>query len=256
MSNNTEEEIPDNERHKLCKKITECGTYISEWLTGQPNVGEESLTDWFLYELDKSSLILHYEKFNKREEAKTGADWLWEIVFSDESSISFLVQAKKVSDDQSVKKALTYPVGKKKIPQMEILLRHARSITALPFYCFYTIAQTENSRCSGNKKKEGVFWTDAHWLNSNGSPPPFNELMRVTTPIACLFCCDLFSIVRYLTRYFREFQFRRNLNNYIKQPSQEILNVIEVGFSNSLPRLKEQYARYADSIVIVDLREA
>ncbi|MFA0962164.1 hypothetical protein AB9P05_10175 [Roseivirga sp. BDSF3-8] len=113
-------EITENERHKLCKKITECGTYISEWLTGQPNVGEESLTDWFLYELDKSSPLLHYKKFNKYEESRKGADWLWEIVLSNESSITFLVQAKKVSDDKSVKKALAYKVGKHKTPQMEI----------------------------------------------------------------------------------------------------------------------------------------
>ena len=80
----------------LCDILKDLNTKIFEWMSAQPTVKEESITDWLLYELSKRSVQVAYKAFNRYEEAKyTGADWDWVFVF-DDGTVWLRVQAKKL----------------------------------------------------------------------------------------------------------------------------------------------------------------
>jgi len=55
----------------------------------QPEVKEESLTDWLLFDVSQKISRITYKSFPRHEEARrTGADWEWWFLFS---SFSFTV---------------------------------------------------------------------------------------------------------------------------------------------------------------------
>ncbi len=50
------------------------------WMQKQPNVKEESLTDWMLYNVSEKCKYFYYKTFSKNEEAYNGADWEWWVL--------------------------------------------------------------------------------------------------------------------------------------------------------------------------------
>ena len=82
-----------------------------EWLNKQPNVKEESLTDWLLYQSEMRSNKVFYKSFTRNEESHIGADWEWWILTEDRYGLSayrLLVQAKKLKKKEDNYKAITY----------------------------------------------------------------------------------------------------------------------------------------------------
>ncbi len=79
----------------ICKSFNDCSADIKKWLTKQPEVKEESLTDRFLYNLSEKIPTIKYEQYTKTEEGrKTGADWEWWFIFSDKKSFAARIQEK------------------------------------------------------------------------------------------------------------------------------------------------------------------
>ena len=102
------------------------------------SLGEETITDTVLLEL----AIRHHRevamyKFNKTEEGKTGADWIW-CVTDGQLWFEMLVQAKKL--DQTT---MTYPrinrnIGNTSTRQIDRIIDVANSVDITPMYCFYS----------------------------------------------------------------------------------------------------------------------
>jgi hypothetical protein len=79
-----------------CQILKASSKYIRAWLAGQPNAKEESLTDWLLYDVSKSSANFLYRAFTRHEEARqTGADWEWWLLLP-LHNLRLRIQAKKL----------------------------------------------------------------------------------------------------------------------------------------------------------------
>ncbi len=108
------------------------------WLEKQPNVKEETLTDWLLYQASLKSNRVFYKAFTRNEEAYNGADWeRW--ILSDNCCGVFayrlLVQAKKLKHSQDNYNSITY--GNRNGMQIDLLLSSAVERQALPLYAYY-----------------------------------------------------------------------------------------------------------------------
>src|SRR4051812_39766278 len=70
---------------------------LATWMRKQSGVGEESLTDWLLFQLSERIPRLRYIKFTRHREARvTGADWEWWFVGLT-ASLGIRVQAKRLA---------------------------------------------------------------------------------------------------------------------------------------------------------------
>lgn len=109
-----------------------------KWLKIQPNVKEESLTDWLLYQAYIKSKRVYYHAFTRNEEANTGADWEWWILTEERYGLSayrLLVQAKKLKKKRDNYSSITY--GNRNGMQIDLLLSDAVKRQALPLYAYY-----------------------------------------------------------------------------------------------------------------------
>lgn len=109
-----------------------------DWLNKQPNVKEESLTDWLLYQASIRSNRVFYKSFTRNEESHIGADWEWWILIEDICGLSayrLLIQAKKLKKSEDNYKSITY--GNKNGMQIDLLLSSAIKRQALPLYAYY-----------------------------------------------------------------------------------------------------------------------
>lgn len=109
-----------------------------KWLSIQPNVKEESITDWLLYQTFIRSKRVYYHTFSRNEEANTGADWEWWILTEDRYNISayrVLIQAKKLKKECDNYSSITY--GNRNGMQIDLLLADAVKRQALPLYAYY-----------------------------------------------------------------------------------------------------------------------
>jgi hypothetical protein len=106
-----------------------------QWQLGQPNVGEESLTDWVLFQLSQTLSGFYYHKFTRSQEAKeTGADWDW-CILTKGPVISMRVQAKRVYPFQDLYASLAH--ANRHGLQSELLLSSARADNLRAIYAFY-----------------------------------------------------------------------------------------------------------------------
>lgn len=126
-----------------------CSLYISNWMTRQPHVKEESLTDWLLFEISQNNPCIYYQAFSRHEEATNGADWEWWILTSDSpqntysfNAYRFLVQAKKLLDNtRDNYPGLSY--ANKSGLQIDLLTQKARNYNAFPLYMYYSTAEPD-----------------------------------------------------------------------------------------------------------------
>lgn len=193
---------------KVLMNASRCVLY---WLREQPNVKEESLTDWLLYDISSQSPLITYTAFSRHVEAReTGADWEWWILFSGRS-FRFRIQAKKLTQgiDAYASIAKTNRLGL----QIDMLIASADRVNALPFYAFYT-ATPSCTMCNTDSKDEGVFLGGARRIYADcilqGRKQVLpTELLRRTTPLSCLFAWPLTSAARadlspFLTQFFSQ----------------------------------------------------
>lgn len=177
-----------------CNVIRKSSSYIRRWLTRQPGVREESLTDWLLYNVSKCLPFVQYVAFSHHQEAReTGADWEWWILFQD-NYFRLRVQAKKVSaaNDNYPELARTNRYGL----QIEKLLEDAGTANAIPLYALYS-AETGHSICecrSLHGDEDGVFLAGASRLHDDfiagrsRQRISSSDLLTRSNPFSCFAC--------------------------------------------------------------------
>lgn len=114
------------------------------WLQKQPNVKEESLTDWILYTISERTDRFYYKAFTRNEETRSGADWEWWVLVDDYRGFCayrFLVQAKKLKKAQDNYSLIAY--GNRNGLQIDLLIDSAKHRNAMPIYIYYSIALPE-----------------------------------------------------------------------------------------------------------------
>jgi len=194
-----------------CTELRESSGYVRRWLSRQPAVKEESLTDWLLYDVSQRLPFVHYVAFSRHQEAReTGADWEWWILLP-RHYFRLRVQAKKVSatDDNYPDLARTNRYGL----QIDKLLADSRTANAIPLYALYT-TQTGDSMCGGqpHTHEDGVFLAGASHLYADfigGTRQRISssDLLSRSNPFSCFACCPLTreidgAMSRYFERYY------------------------------------------------------
>lgn len=181
--------------HGTCPVASQLCAELAEWLRDQPSVGEESLTDWLLFQLRKrSSRRVLYHKCTRYEESRvTGADWEWWFV-GNSKNFAIRVQAKKLSHDDFYPQ-LAY--SNRRGLQIEMLLDSARHQKMLPFYVLYYAPQSvPKVRCDGqfHTGLQGAFLADAielydKWVKVGRQRLDAARVIADSSPLSCLFCC-------------------------------------------------------------------
>lgn len=114
------------------------------WLQKQPNVKEETLTDWILYTVSQRTDRFYYKAFTRNEEASNGADWEWWVLtdgYPEPYAYRFLVQAKKLKRGQDNYPLISY--GNRNGLQIDLLIDSAKRQNAMPIYMYYSTALPE-----------------------------------------------------------------------------------------------------------------
>jgi hypothetical protein len=183
---------------KICKSLSDVSREVGTWLQAQPFVGEESITDWLLYELSKRLPFVQYYKFSRHQEAKTtGADWEWWIV-SNIYSIAFRIQAKRISSEKDNYKSIAYT--NRYGLQIEKLIESSQKDNFLSFYSLYTTKNmNQKVRCRWKSDAgigEGIFLAGAEdlyeeFVKTGRCKVDADELIALSNPLSCLFCCPM-----------------------------------------------------------------
>lgn len=189
---------------------------MASWLRKQPAVGEESLTDWLLYQLAERVPWIRYVKFTRHQEAReTGADWEWWFVGRKEN-LGVRVQAKKLAVGTDNYGSLAY--SNRSGMQIERLREDAAQRGLLSFYAFYADgASGVRVMCGGNAAagaSEGAFLADANTLyvshiRSGRAKVTSDAILQASNPLSCLVCCPMASdgrrgiegVYRYIRNY-------------------------------------------------------
>ncbi len=202
----------------VCQKICEISSELHLWLRKQDAVGEESLTDWFLWKLSEELPFAYYQKFTRFEESReTGADWEWWFK-TQKVCLGLRIQAKRLRPGESHYPGIAHSSGN--VLQIDRLMDAAEEDNLLPLYCFYHREDADS----------GVICPAA---GAPGQPPPTTVLMAwaktvykdvietgqprgrrldadalvaLSNPLACFFCCPQprsGNVVRGLYRYLK-----------------------------------------------------
>jgi len=187
----------------VCRYVARLSYHLYQWELQQPNVGEESLTDFLLWQISQLPFV-KYRKFSKREEGQqTGADWEWWFV-DRYHALGLRVQAKRLR--QNGKENFRLLAHKTRHGyQIEMLINSSKKKNLLPFYVFYWPG-TMKVRCRLNRgREEGAFLTTAFdicyspvrmcdFLRGNARQKEqaslnSGDLLSISNPLSCLFCC-------------------------------------------------------------------
>ncbi len=181
-----------------CQQVRTLCRRVHKWITRQPAVGEESITDWLLFEVSDQLPSVRYIKFTRFEEARlTGADWDWWFV-AKHLSMGWRLQAKKLvtGTDHYGDLARANRFGL----QAEKLLDSARSDNLLAFYSLYHAPSgspvVSCKGFAGAGAEEGVFLTAARsvydtFIRPGRQKVDADPLIALSNPLSCLFCCPL-----------------------------------------------------------------
>lgn len=115
-----------------------------QWQEKQPNVKEESLTDWLLYAISQSKDRFYYNEFTRNEESAVGADWEWWVLTDGSHGLRayrFLVQAKKLKKGKDNYPLIAY--SNRNGLQIDMLIDSAKRRSAMPVYMYYSVSEPE-----------------------------------------------------------------------------------------------------------------
>lgn len=256
----------------ICKSFNDCSADIKKWLTKQPEVKEESLTDRFLYDISERIPNVRYKQFTRTEEGrKTGADWEWWFIFSNKESFAARVQAKKLKNNIDNYPGIAYTSNGQL--QIERFLDDSAKDGFASFYSFYSNGNSTNTMCGGKLDGNGVFFAEANNLKNEfilkGKNKLFPEdILKFTNPISCLFCCPLVyqkgsniseGFRKYIQQYFPTFNENKMENtnrNYLgfRETPNYILQLI----SHDIPEFWEREYQFifqrTNAVITIDLR--
>ncbi len=262
-----------------CVEITSISEAVFLWLKNQLNVGEESITDWSLYEISQRIKNSGYVKFNRHEEArKTGADWEWWFI-GNRRSLRLRIQAKKLQNKADVYPALAYT--NKYGLQIEKLLNNAAAVNAIPLYAFY-LAPDSNPTvlCRGKAnsgKNDGIFISEAKllfgkYIAKGRATVSALDLLKSCNPLSCLFCCPqaqgddkVTSIRNYIKSYFSSdtqgqisrdndiegLHENKELPNYVSYLLQHMREPVQEWWDQEFQRWIVDF----DAVQVIDLRD-
>lgn len=126
-----------------CDILIEAAEYLGRWLTLQPAVKEESLTDWLLFDVSSKTPRIRYATFTRHQEArKTGADWEWWFLYPS-ASFRWRIQAKKSDPVGDNYPALVYT--NRYGLQIDKLIADAKTVNAVPAYVFFTLRAVQKN---------------------------------------------------------------------------------------------------------------
>lgn len=257
---------------KSCEIFCESTAHIKNWIDKQPEVGEESITDWFLFNISEKLPNIKYKQFTRYVEGRvTGADWEWWFVFSNSQSFATRVQAKKIRLNKDNYPGLAHTT--QGTLQVDKLIKDARKKSMAAFYAFYTNSDSK-TLCKGKGKGFGVYWSEANkirteFIQKGRNKISDSDVLAVSNPIECLFCCPLTfekqngieGFKNYLESYFPTYNEQDEKSNsrvenlgFQKTPnhistlleSEEVPDWYENEFRNRIEGVK--------SILVVDMR--
>jgi len=161
--------------------------------------GEETITDMNLLEIKmKHPQEVFIQKFTKRQEAKTGADWEWWFTGSSGKWLGFRIQAKVINIDTLSFPHLYYKSSR--IYQTDKLIQDAfkERPHKIPLYCLYTNWNTQSMsypwHCYSFKKSAksyGCSILPAFWVKyllQEGKQPTLKSVIPYMFPWQCLIC--------------------------------------------------------------------
>jgi len=222
----------------ICENIHAISMHIKKWIRLQPNVKEESLTDWLLFQLNTNIPEIVSMAFNRFEEArKTGADWEWWFLFP-KSYYKMRVQAKKMVKDNYPSIAYSNKYGL----QIEKLLQDAIKSNSIPFYAFYS-AENGKTMCERNRKDEGVFIVGANeiyrsFISCGRTVVSPADLFKISNVLSCFFCCPLIyyndNFEDFIEHYY-EFENTKSIEKTLKRKSSTNAEHQFLGMYKTLP---------------------
>jgi len=266
---------------QACTESVRVASRVAHWIGRQPTVGEESITDWLLFEVSERLPWVCYKKFTRHAESReSGADWEWWFV-SRRRSLGLRVQAKKVTAgiDHYQGLAHTSRTGL----QIELLIDAARRDNRLPFYALYHCPTGPPTvRCGGQNgagKDEGVFFADAgslytRFLKPGRAKVEADALIAHSNPLSCLFCCPMATqhgndpvdgVYNQIFAYFAD-GLRETANSNVdrpgieERPPQYVQALLEQAERGVVPAWWEQEfaasLRETNALLVFDFREA
>lgn len=214
-----------------CKIVRGLAAELARWLQHQPAVGEESLTDWLLFQFDTKVPDTAYRKFNRWEEGVlTGADWEWWLL-TRSVAWGLRVQAKKLSQSSDNYPSIAY--SNRRGLQIDLLRSNAASRDLKAMYCFYypTPPQSGPVLCQGGRSRgsRGAFLASAtsvyeRFIRVRHSKLDADAVLVETMPIECFFCCPMMrdgpsGVADFVEMYFTGPRSEANTADYPDEPS-------------------------------------
>jgi hypothetical protein len=177
----------------LCQISRDANDYITGWMNRQPEVKEESITDWLLDFYTQHTNEIRYYQFNRYEEGRhTGADWDWWILLRN-GCFKLRIQAKKIRLGHNHYTDLTR--NNQNGFQIDILLNSSSEYNFYPLYSIYGhsegVERCQHPKrplslhiCSAQEVYDLIFNAPRRRINSS-------DILQLTIPLECLFCCPL-----------------------------------------------------------------
>lgn len=169
----------------------------AHFLPSEPTLTENNLYEIALRHGDRIGV----HKTTGRQEARTGADWLW-VCGSNDDWLSFLVQAKKLDIETGVYRELASADG---LRQLERLVTAASYLNATPVYCLFNSMipreyeyETPATACLRNGgRMEDLRMLGCSLVSASRLRPlvqsrrvSYSEVQQIAVPWECLMCCD------------------------------------------------------------------
>ena len=120
---------------------------LHDWMLQQPNVKEESITDWLLFMLSQRCKRIKHHAFSRHEESRNGADWEWWIL-TKRYAYRFRVQAKRLKTEGDNYASIGY--SNNNGMQIELFMNSAKEDFAYPLYMLYSTDMHDGSKASEN----------------------------------------------------------------------------------------------------------
>ena len=179
----------------LYELAEEADSYTTGWMSRQPALKEESITDWLLDFFDQNSSLIQYYQFNHHEEARySGADWDWWFLLR-KGCFKIRVQAKRVRKNHDHYRDLAR--SNKTGRQLDILLDSSADYNFYPIYSLYGFSENvERCRMPSYRapsNKSCLFICSAQEVYDLVSGPSkerieSSDLLKLSIPLQCLFC--------------------------------------------------------------------
>jgi hypothetical protein len=161
---------------------------------------ETTITDYLLLEIERNgSPRIRTIQTSIKKEANQGTDWEWWVGSSSQGWIQYVIQAKRVRFPSGRYDGLKYKV--RSIPQIDILINHAKKENAVPLYCLYNAIDESSLKrywqcCNMSYKLKQFGCTMAHAQDvkqflSEGGRGEFEDIHKNLTvrPWRCLVSC-------------------------------------------------------------------